>query len=217
MRRPVLALILSSVLFLGSVVQLGAQESIKLLPPDLSSGKTVLQALNGRKSERVFGSGELSRRQLSELLWAAAGVNRTLDGDKMGRTAPSSHNDQAIDAYAFTKAGVYKYDHLKHELVFLLPGDRRSVAGPQSYVATAPLNLVFVADLSKVTGDSREYQMASVHMDVGHMSENVYLYGASAGLNVICRSTIERDELRALLKLPDHFEPLLGVTVGHPK
>lgn len=49
------------------------------------------------------------------------------------------------------------------------------------------------------------------------MSENVYLYGASAGLSVICRSTIERDELRALLKLSDHFEPLLGVTVGHPR
>lgn len=217
MRTPVLAMFLSSVLFLGGVAQLGAQESIKLLPPNLSSGKTVLQALNDRKSERVFGSGDLSRQQLSELLWAAAGVNRTLDGDKIGRTAPSSHNAHAIDTYAFTKGAVYKYDHLKHELVFLFPGDHRSVAGPQSYVATAPLNLVFVADLSRATGDSREDQMMSVYMDVGHMSENVYLYGASAGLNVICRSTIERDELRALLKLSDHFEPLLGVTVGRPR
>lgn len=159
MKSAALALFLSSALFLGGVDSLEAQETIKLLSPNLSSGKTVLQALNGRKSERAFGSQELSRQQLSELLWAAAGVNRTLDGDKMGRTAPSSHNDQAIDTYAFTKTGVYKYDHLKHELAFLFPGDHRSVAGPQSYVATAPLNLVFVADLSRATGDSREYQM----------------------------------------------------------
>lgn len=217
MKSLVLALFLSAALLLSAHAPAGAQESIKLLPPNLSSGKTVMQALNERRSERVFGPGELSRRQLSEVLWAAAGVNRTLEGDKMGRTAPTSHNDQAIDTYAFTKAGVYKYDHLRHELVFLFPGDHRAVAGPQSYVATAPLSLIFVADMSRVTGDTREYQMMSVNMDVGHMSENVYLYGASAGLNVICRSTIEREELRGLLKLSDHFMPLLGVTVGHPK
>lgn len=214
MKRWGLSLFVSLVWLAGGA---GAQESIKLLPPDLSSGKTVLQALNERKSERVFGLGELSQRQLSEVLWAAAGVNRTLEGDKMGRTAPSSHNNQAIDAYAFTKSGVYKYDHLKHELAFMFPGDHRAAAGPQSYVATAPLNLVLVADLSRVTGDAREYQMMSVSMDAGHMSENVYLYGASAGLHVICRSTIERDELQALLKLSDHFVPLLGVTVGQAK
>jgi Nitroreductase family. len=201
----------------GGIAVAEAQESIKLLPPNLSSGKTVLQALNERKSERVFGPGELNRRQLSEVLWAAAGVNRTLEGDKMGRTTPSSHNDQAIDTYAFTKSGVYKYNHLKHELVFMFPGDHRAVAGPQSYVATAPLSLILVADLSRVTGDTREYQLMSVSMDAGHMSANVYLYGASAELRVICRSTIEREELRALLKLSDHFVPLLGLTVGQAK
>ncbi len=217
MKNALFSAILALILALTFASPAGAQGNIKLAQPDLAKGKTVLQALKARKSERVFGAGDLSHQQLSEVVWAAAGVNRPLGGDKAGRTAPTSHNDQAIDAYVFTKTGVYRYDPLKHELIFLFPGDHRARAGVQSYVGTAPLNLVLVADLSRVTGDTREDKMSNVLMDVGHMSENVYLYGASAGLNVICRSSIDRDDLRSLLKLPAHCEPLLGVTVGLPR
>ena len=198
-----------------------AQEAlIRLQQPDFTKGKTVLQAMKDRKSDRVYGSGDLSLRQLSEVLWAAAGANRPLEGDKMGRTAPSGHNDQAVDTYAFTKAGVYKYDHLKHELNLVLAGDKRQAAGVQSYVATAPLNLIFVADLSKITADTVEDLQEKINIantDVGHMSENVYLYSASAGLNVICRNNIEPEALSKLLNLSEHYLPILGVTVGLPK
>ena len=211
------ALALALILSLGSLARAEAQDNIKLAQPSFTQGKTVLQAIKDRKSDREYGSGDLSRKQLSEVLWAAGGVNRKLPDGQVGRTAPSSHGDQAIDIYAMTKDAVYKYDPLKHELVFLFDGDHRSAAGIQSYVARAPLNLIYVADLSRVSGDTEAYKLAAVYMDVGHNSENVYLYGASAGLNVICRSNIDPDELSSLLKLPEHYLPLLGQTVGLPK
>jgi len=213
-----LSLGLTLALFMISCVPALAQsEVIKLPQPDLSRGKTLMQALQDRKSDRIFSPKELSRQQLSEIVWAAAGVNRKTGEEKMGRTAPSSHNDQAVDTYAFTRTGVYKYDHVQHELVQILAGDHRAKAGVQSYVANAPLNLLFVADMSKISGDTDRDKLTAACMDVGHMSENVYLYGASSDLNVICRSTIDHEELRFLLKLGKHFEPLLGVTVGHPQ
>ena len=212
---PVLALTLIWSLAVGSPAM--AQEVIKLDQPDVSQGTTVLQAIKDRKSERVFGSGDLSHQQLSEVIWAASGVNRELGEGKVGRTSPTSHDDQALDTYVFLKSGVYKYDHLKHELHKLIDGDQRAKAGVQSYVGTAPVNLILVADLSKLSGDTEQYKRMSMNMDAGHASENVYLYGASVGLHVICRSTIERDELRALLKLGDQYEPVLGITVGLPQ
>lgn len=217
MKRTVLGLALALALAVAWTAPAGAEETIKLAQPDFSKGITVLSALKARKSDRIFGPGDLSRQQLSEILWAAAGVNRDLGDGKVGRTAPSSHDDQSIDTYAFTKDGVYRYDPRAHELTRVVAGDQRAKAGVQSYVTTAPLNLIFVADLNRTTGDSDKSKKEALYMNVGHMSANVYLYAASAGLNVICRSSIEPDDLRALLKLNDNYEPLLGVTVGQPQ
>ncbi len=214
---------LLTVLALGLIMVFGPragaaeeEETVKLVQPDFGKGATVLQALKDRKSDRVFGSADLSRQQLSEVLWAAAGVNREMSDGRAGRTAPSSHNDQAIDTYAFLKSGVYKYDPLKHELIQVAEGDLRVKAGVQSYVGTAPLSLIFVADTGRLTGDDEASKREAMNFDAGHMSENVYLYAASAGLNAICRSTIDRDEVRNLLNLDDRYVPLLGVTVGLP-
>lgn len=217
MKRAVFGLILALTLAVVFTAPAGAEETIKLIQPDFAKGMTVLQALKARKSDRIFGPGDLSRQQLSEILWAAAGVNREMGDGQVGRTAPTSHNDQSIDTYAFTPDGVYKYDPRAHELTRVVAGDQRAAAGVQSYVSTAPLNLILVADLNRTTGDSDEDKRAGLYMNAGHMSENVYLYAASAGLNVICRSSIEPDELRTLLNLPGNYVPLLGVTVGRPQ
>ena len=192
--------------------------NIKLVRPDFSKGKTVLEALRDRKSDRVYDSDNLSGRHISEVLWAAGGINRDSGaGEKLKRTAPSANNDQSITIYAVTKNGVYRYDPMEHELIGILAGDHRSKAGLQSYVTTAPLNLIYVSDLSKVTGDTKERKLMSAAMDAGHISQNVYLYCASAGLNTIARSSIDQDEIRNMLKLDESFEPLLGQTVGQPK
>lgn len=211
-----LGLVMTLVLFVAAGAE--AQETIKLSQPDFSqAGKNVLEAIKDRKSERTYGPGDLSRKQLSEVLWVAGGINRTFEDGKVGRTAPTSHNDQAIDIYAFTKTGVYKYDPLKHELTRYIEGDHRGSSGVQSYVANAPLNLLYVADISKISGDTTDYKVRSACMDVGHISENVYLYASAYGLSAICRSNIDPGELRTLLKLGEHFEPLLGQTVGLPQ
>lgn len=220
MRTKVLRLGLSLVLALalnGTAPVHAQSDALKLSPPELRRGKVTMQAIQDRKSVRLFSAKELSRQDLANVVWAAAGINRRIaDVDqKYGRTAPSSHNDQAIDAYVFLRTGVYKYDPLQHELNLILAGDHRGKSGVQSYVADAPLNLLLVADMGKVSGETDRDKLMNVCMDVGHMSENVYLYGASVGLNVICRSTIDRDELRLLLKLEKQFEPLLGLTVGY--
>ena len=190
--------------------------TVKLSPPDFSApGPTVLQALRDRKSERAYAAADLSLEQLSEVLWAAGGVNRPAPaGGKAGRTAPSARNVQGLEIYALTKEGVYHYDHQAHELRPVTAGDHRAAAGPQAYVASAPLNLVYVADLPKFPGGDETKRLQAALTDVGFMAENVYLYCAAAGLNVVARTSVDPAALAPLLKLDKNFLPLMGQTVG---
>ncbi|MDR3038673.1 MAG: SagB/ThcOx family dehydrogenase [Candidatus Adiutrix sp.] len=192
--------------------------TVKLPPPDFNApGKTVIQALRDRKSDRVFAETPLSPKQLSEVLWAAGGINRPeIPEGGPGRTAPTSHNLQPLDIFAVTKEGVYKYDPKGHELQPVTAGDHRASAGVQAYVASAPLNIIYVANLNKLRGEDDPEKQSAANIDLGHMSENVYLYCASAGLNVIARTSIEPALLSTLLKLDENFLPLMGQTVGYP-
>jgi nitroreductase len=195
-----------------------AQEpSLKLAPPDFEAqGPTVLQALKNRKSDRVFADRELSLQHLSEVLWAAGGVNRPkLPNGGVGRTAPTARNLQAIEIFALTKDGVYHYDHQAHELKLRTGGDNRAGAGTQAYVAAAPLNLIYVVDLGKLQGGGEE-KIINAALDAGHISENVYLYCASAGLNAIARISFDPAVLAPLLKTDKNYLPLLAQTVGYP-
>jgi SagB-type dehydrogenase family enzyme len=215
---PIALLTITSILVAAGPVR-AEIAAIKLAQPDLKSkGLTVIQAMKNRKSDRVFADRDLTNQHLSEVLWAAGGINR----DKMpdggiGRTAPTGRNLQEIEIFAITKDGVYRYDPLAHELQPITDGDHRAAAGAQGYVASAPLNIIYVADLGKFkSGDDREKQVAAA-IDLGHFSENVYLYCASAGLNVVSRTSINPGELAKLLKLDSHSRPLLGQTVGYEK
>jgi len=210
---PTKLLILALGLALWATPAQGELAAIKLTQPDFEAeGLTVIQALSARKSDRVFVDRELSLAHLSEVLWAAGGINRP-DGH---RTAPTANNRQAIEIFAITKDGAYRYDPPSHELRPLAPGDHRAKAGTQDYVAAAPLNLIYVADLGKYKGSDAE-KKAVAGLDLGHFSENVYLYCASAGLNIVTRISIDPKVLAPLLKLDDDFLPLMGQTVGYPK
>jgi len=188
-------------------------ETIKLAQPDFNAqGLTVIQALKSRKSDRAFAERELSLEHLSEALWAAGGINRP---EKEGRTAPTANNLQAIEIFAVTRDGTYRYDPPSHELRPLTPGDNRASAGSQAYVATAPLNIIYAADLNKLRGDDQDKRRIAA-LDVGHFSENVYLYCASAGLNIVTRISIDPEALAPLLKLDGNFLILMGQTVGYP-
>jgi len=183
-----------------------------------AKGLTVIQALKNRKSDRAFADRDLNSQHLSEVLWAAGGINREkMSGGAAGRTAPTGRNIQEIEIFAITRDGAYRYDPQAHELQPITAGDHRASAGSQDYVASAPLNLIYAADLGKFpSGKEQEKQMAA-GIDLGHFSENVYLYCASAGLNVVSRTSINPGELAKLLKLETNVRPLMGQTVGYPK
>ena len=217
MPTKLFALALSLALLTWSAPARAELKAIQLAPPDFNAqGLTVIQALKNRKSDRVFAERELSLQHLSEVIWAAGGINRPeTPGGSPGRTSPTARNQQAIDIFALTKDGVYKYDPSTHELRPVTEGDHRAAAGTQDFVAGAPLNLFYVADLAKFRGSDEEKKRVAA-LDVGHFSENVYLYCASAGLNNIVRINFAPEALAPLFKTDENHLILMGHTVGYP-
>jgi SagB-type dehydrogenase family enzyme len=190
---------------------------IKLPPPSQAGGMPLMQALKNRQTNREFSDQEIPPQILSDLLWAAFGVNRPSEGK---RTAPSSYNWQDITIYVFTPHGVWTYDAAKHQLLPQKTGDHRKLAGLQSYVWTAPLSLVYVSDFSKMTrGDTvypERYKLMIGSIDAGHISQNVYLFCASEGLHAVARASVDKEQFAKAFELPDHMEVILGQTIGFP-
>lgn len=182
-----------------------AQGDIKLPEPNRTGGIPLMDALNKRQSTREFSEQELDVQTLSDLLWAAYGFNRE---DK--RTVPSALNKQEFTVYAVMKSGVYAYDAKENILYLKAEGDFRAKAGGQDFVATAPLNLVYVADLEKNTREGAT-------VDCGFIAQNVYLYCASAGLGTVVRGWFDKEELGAALQLNEKEVPILTQTVGYKK
>ena len=189
-------------------------KSIKLPAPQTSGGMPLMQALNERKSMREFSSAELPPQALSDLLWATCGINRPGKG---GRTAPTAKNMQEIDLYVVKAEGVYIYDPNENMLVPVFSGDIRAVTGEQPFVKDAPVNLVFVADLSKMSGMSPENQSFYAATDTGFMSENTYLFCASEGLNTVVRGWVNKPALEKAMKLRPDQKVILAQTVGYPR
>ena len=194
----------------------GSQD-IKLPEPDRSGGKTLMQALNERQSIREFTDGKISDQQLSEILWAAWGINRPEDKK---RTAPSSRNMQEIDVYAAMQSGLFLYSAENNVLKQIHNRDIRALCGTQDFVATAPLNLIYVADLGKLgkkEGDEiTEADLLSSYANTGFIAQNVYLYCASANLGCVVRAMIARDDLSPAMGLRSNQVIILGHTIGVP-
>jgi len=186
---------------------------IPLPPPNTTGGKPLMQVLKARQSSRAFSVRELSLQGLSDLLWAAGGINRSDSGK---RTAPTAHNWQEIDIYVVLASGAYRYDPQPHSLKRIAHGDLRKLTGGQDFVATAPVNLVFVADLTKMSGASPEDQLFYAATDTGFISQNVYLFCASEGLATVVRGMVDREALAKALKLPPTSKIILAQTVGFP-
>lgn len=186
---------------------------IMLPKPDTTGGKPLMAALKERRTSRSFSSEKLPAQVLSNLLWAAFGINRP-DGH---RTAPSAMNWQEIDIYCAMEDGLYLYDARENLLAPVLAGDIREKTGTQGFVKDAPLDLVYVADLSK-TGRARgEDQIIYTSADAGFIAQNVYLYCASEGLAVVVRGSLDRPSLAKAMNLRADQKVVLGQTVGYPK
>ena len=187
---------------------------IQLLAPQLNVGKSLMQVLNERQSSREFSSEKLPLQVISNLLWAAWGVNRSDSGK---RTAPSASNMQEIDIYVTTADGLYLYNAQEHMLEPILAGDIRADTGTQDYVGGAAMNLVYVADYSKMGDRSDEDKRFISAADTGFISQNVYLYCASEGLATVVRGLVDQPALEKVMKLEPGRKVVLAQSVGYPK
>jgi len=196
-----------------------AQETkaIKLPEPQRDGGQPLMQVLKARQSSREFATdAKLPMQILSNLLWAADGVNRP-DGR---RTAPSAANWQNIDIYVATAEGLYLYDPQQQALNVLLTEDVRAATGTQDFVKAVPADLVYVADLSKAKtpkGASPDGVRLMSAAGVGFISQNVYLYCASEGLSTVVRGSFDREALGKLLHLRPDQMIVLTQSVGYPR
>lgn len=187
--------------------------AIKLLPPEMAGGKPLMQALRERRSTREFDSRALPPQMLSNLLWAANGVNRPDSGK---RTAPSARDWREIDVYVATAESVFRYDPPTHALQRVATGDIRSQTGVQDFVETAPVNLVYVADLDRMSDAGAEQKARFSAADAGFIAQNVYLFCASAGLATVVRGLFDHAVLAKALGLGSHQRIILAQSVGYP-
>ena len=185
---------------------------VALPTPQTSGGKPLMQVLKERKSVREFGPEQLSRQVLSNLLWAAWGINRE-DGH---RTAPSASNRQEIDVYVIMADGAYIYDAKANALKPVVRTDLRKLAGMQAYPADAPVNLIYVADTTTLTGDEAA-KLATANANTGFIAENAYLFCASEGLVTVVRGMVDRAALGKALNLRAEQRITLAQSVGYAK
>ncbi len=173
-------------------------QTLTLNKPDLSRGFPVMKALSLRSSASVFDEKKLSLQDLSDLLWAANGINRPDNGK---RTAPSAMNSQDVDIYVCMPEGSYLYDAVKHALLLVSAGDHRAlVAGRQENMAKAPVFLVLVSDISRFRGDDDSLKMIWAAVDVGTVSQNIALFCSGTGLETRPRASMDQEKLRQVLK-----------------
>jgi nitroreductase len=187
---------------------------LTLPKPLLDGGRPLMMVLKDWSSSRSFSPEKLPPQILSNLLWAAFGINRPDTGK---RTAPSAVNWQEIDIYVATADGLYRYEAKGHFLDHILAEDIRALTGRQAFVQEAPVNLIYVADHGRMGGalsvDRDLYSAA----DAGFISENVYLYCASERLATVVRGSIDRETLAKAMRLKPDQKIILAQTVGYPK
>jgi SagB-type dehydrogenase family enzyme len=206
----------SSIVIFAILTSLKAQElkSVVLNPPDMKRGLTVMQALEKRSSASAFSSEKLKIQDLSDLLWAANGINRP---DVNKRTAPSAMNAQDIDVYVFLEEGVYLYNASAHTLEPVVSGDQRLLAaGRQAEFAKAAVILVMVSDISRFPGSEESNKLSMAAMDAGLVSQNISIFCAGMGLITRPRATMDQVKIREILKLKESQHPLLNNPVSYP-
>ena len=205
----------------GSVQDL---QPITLPKPQTNGGKSVLAALQNRRTIRNISPQKLSPQMLSNLLWAAFGVNRDKASfGKPGRTAASASNSQEIDLYVALPEGVYLYEAIPHRLTPVVSGDFRARAGRRA-AATAPVNIFYVVDRNRYDmgpgqpdrniGDP-EVQKSYYYVGTGLIAANVYLFAASQGLAAWFHNCDKRNIAKEL-KLRSEQSVLFAQTVGYP-
>jgi SagB-type dehydrogenase family enzyme len=207
-------LILTTLTALSLTCSAQELKPISLPAPVTEGGKPLMQCLKERHTSRDFSLEALPPQTLSNLLWAAWGINRPENGH---RTAPSAMNWQEMDVYVALPEGVFLYDAKSNELKPVLAGDHRKDTGMQDFVGTAAVNLIYVADQTKMSKGSADDKTLYSAADAGFIAQNVYLFCASQDLACVVRGSIERDKLARTLQLRADQKIILAQSVGIPK
>ena len=190
-------------------------KTIQLPKPQTDGGRPLMQVLSERQTSREFSSEKLPEQVLSNLLWAAFGINRADSGK---RTAPSAINMQEMDIYAATADGLFLYEAKTHSLKQIVKEDIRAKTGTQPFVKDAPVNLIYVADFSKMSRLTKEEdKLVYSAADTGYISQNVYLFCASEKLATVVRGSIDKPALAKAMGLRNDQKIILSQTVGYPK
>jgi SagB-type dehydrogenase family enzyme len=206
---------LAALLAFSTLVVAQEPKLIPLPKPQMEGGMPLMQALKERKSTRSFSQEKLPMQTLGNLLWAAFGINRPDNGH---RTAPSAMNRQEIDIYVALADGLYLYEAKGHALQLVLTNDVRAATGPQQpFVKDAPVNLVYVADYLRMSGETADDKNLYSAADAGFIAQNVYLFCASEGLATVVRGSVPRLPLVAAMKLRPGQKVILAQTVGYPQ
>ncbi|MBR4672957.1 MAG: SagB/ThcOx family dehydrogenase [Victivallales bacterium] len=206
MKKQILSLIAVALCALNA-----ADTVVKLPEPNKKGGMPLMEALANRKSSRAFNSkAAIQPDVLGDLLWATWGFNRP------GlRTAPTAINLQELDVYVLKEDGCWLYDAEKHALVRTVAKDLRpATLGKlrQNFVLDAPVTLAIVADKAKATSlGNKDFS----EIDSGYLSQNIYLYCASAGLATVVRASFP-PTLAKEMGLKDTQQVTLVQCVGWP-
>ena len=187
---------------------------IQLPAPNTQGGKPLMETLKERQSSREFSNRDIPDQILSNLLWAAFGVNRPESGK---RTAASAWNRQEVDIYVATSKAVYLYNAKDNTLIPLIIGDFRDKTGTQPFVKSVPVNLVFVADFARMGNINETEKYINASTSAGAISQNVYLFCASEKMATVVRGLIDKPMLSGEMKLRPDQKIILAQSVGYPK
>lgn len=217
--RTISALIFSFLLVAVATGGQCAQASadVSLPAPEKTGGLSIMESFSNRASTRQWADRDISRQQLSNLLWAANGVNRP---DRQMRTAASAGNAQDVTLYVFTRDGVYRYEAVSQTLVPIVSGDHRSEIGggrrnESGEASLPPVTLILVTDLSKFAFGDDEQKHRWAAIDVGIVSANISLFCAGNGLGTCPMAGFDEEALTTMLKLTDTQKIYLKHPVGY--
>lgn len=201
-----------SVLALSLVLNTAMAQDRTLPTPERETGTSFGTAISNRHSTRSFDSvKQVSDQTLSNLLWSAAGVNRS----NGYRSNPTAMNRQEIDVYVFSKDGVYLYLSTENMLKKVADGDKRQlVAAQQDFVLSAPLSLVMVANIDKL-GEQNERNLMMGAVDAGIVCENINLFCAANGLATVPRASMDAKGIKELLNLSETQIPIMNNPIGY--
>lgn len=192
--------------------------TIQLPNPETSLSFPLMQAIKLRRTKRKWANSPISIQEISNILWVACGITQKgTQRAKSKRTVPSACNSQEVKVYIALETGLYLYNEYEHQLVKVLSEDIRSHIGTQKMMRSAPVGLIYVSDFTKMKSfvfrnDEQKWMTSAV--DVGFISQNVYLYCAAARLSTAILGLVPREKLQQMMRLNEHEKIVYTQVIG---